>query len=44
MAGLMDFHDAMVTLDVALDQLEREIYLEDTARLRSLFQAVSIHN
>jgi hypothetical protein len=44
MAGLMDFHDAMLSLDLELDPLERDIYLEDTARLRSLFQAVSLHN
>jgi hypothetical protein len=43
MGGLMDMHDAMVMSDPALDQLEREIYLEDTARLRSLFSSVDIH-
>lgn len=43
MSGLMQFHDSMVTMDPALDDLERAIYWEDTARLRSLFDAVSIH-
>lgn len=43
MAGLMQLHDALVETDPDLDQLEREIYLEDTARLRSLFQSVNIH-
>ncbi len=43
MAALMDFHDSMVWKDPLLDPLERDIYLEDTTRLHSLFDAVSIH-
>jgi len=43
MSGIMGLHDALVMADPALDQLEREIYLEDTARLRSLFESVNIH-
>lgn len=47
MAQLMDLHDQFVTVDWTngeLDDLERDIYLEDTARLRSLFNAVAIHD
>jgi len=43
MSGIMGLHDSYLMLDLELDQLEREIYLEDTARLRSLFESVSIH-
>lgn len=46
MSGLMLLHDQMVWEDLQLgnlDQLEAEIYWEDTIRLRSLFNAVSIH-
>jgi hypothetical protein len=43
MAPIMGLHDALVQLDPALDELERAVYLEDTARLASLFDAVSIH-
>ena len=43
MAPLMDFHDMLVSMDPALDALERAIYLESTARLRSLFNSVNIH-
>lgn len=47
MSQLMSLHDQFVTVDWTngeLDDLERDIYLEDTARLRSLFDAVRIHN
>ncbi len=47
MAGLMGLHDYLVYEDLQLgnlEQLEADIYLEDTARLRSLFNAVSIHD
>ncbi len=44
MKPIMDLHDALVIADQNLDQLETDIYLEDTARLRSLFDSVSIHN
>lgn len=43
MGPIIGLHDAMVSMDGALDQLEREIYLEDTARLVSLFESVNIH-
>lgn len=43
MGSIMSLHDHMVMSDPALDQLEREIYLESTERLRSLFASVSIH-
>lgn len=43
MSGIMGLHDGYLMVDLSLDQLEREIYLEDTARLRSLFSSVSIH-
>ena len=43
MAPIMMLHDAMVNADASLDQLERDIYLEDTARLRSLFESVNIY-
>lgn len=47
MAPIMDLHDWMVSMDPELageeGQLEREIYLESTARLRSLFNSVNIH-
>ncbi len=43
MSSVMGMHDVLVQHDASLDQLEREIYLEDSARLRSLFDAVSIH-
>lgn len=43
MAPIMQLHDMMVMMDPALEQLEREIYMEDTKRLASLFSAVSIH-
>lgn len=44
MAPIMSLHDMMVLADPDLDPLERDIYLEDTARLRSLFDSVSIHS
>lgn len=47
MGALMSLHDQFVLVDLELenlDQLEAEIYWEDTARLRSLFDAVSIHS
>jgi len=43
MAPIMNLHDMMVAQDLSLDSLERDIYLESTARLRSLFSAVAIH-
>ena len=43
MTGIMGLHDSYLMMDLSLDQLEREIYLEDTARLRSLFSSVNIH-
>ncbi len=43
MEPIMQLHDAMVQADQELDDLERAIYLEDSARLRSLFQAASIY-
>ena len=46
MSALMGLHDQLVYEDLQLenlDQLEAEIYWEDTARLRSLFDAVAIH-
>ncbi len=43
MSPIMSLHDVMVTADPDLDPLERDIYLEDTIRLRSLFNSVSIH-
>ena len=43
MLPIMGLHDNLVIMDLALDDLEREIYLEDTARLRSLFESVRIH-
>ena len=43
MDPIMGIHDMLVYEDTSLDELEREIYLADTARLRSLFASVSIH-
>jgi hypothetical protein len=43
MSGVMDLHDTYIMVDEDLDQLERDIYLEDTARLRSLFDSASVH-
>ena len=43
MSPIMTLHDSMVQADPSLEQLERDIYLEDTARLRSLFQSVNIY-
>lgn len=43
MSPIMDLHDVMVMHDPELDPLERDIYLESTARLRSLFESVAIH-
>ena len=43
MAPIMGLHDSLVMMDLLLDDLERPIYLEDTARLRSLFESVRIH-
>ena len=46
MEGLMNLHDQLVMADLmrgGLEQLEADVYLEDTERLRSLFNAVSIH-
>jgi len=42
MSGIIGLHDTMIQMDPALDQLEREIYLEDSARLVSLFESVDI--
>lgn len=46
MGSLMSLHDQLVLADLmrgGLEQLEADVYLEDTERLRSLFDAVSIH-
>ncbi len=46
MGALMSLHDSMVWEDLQLgnlDQLEADIYWEDTKRLTSLFDAVAIH-
>jgi hypothetical protein len=46
MGNLMKLHDQLVLADLmrgGLEQLEADVYLEDTKRLRSLFDAVSIH-
>lgn len=43
MGSIMSLHDYMVRNDSELDPLERDIYLESTARLRSLFESVAIH-
>lgn len=46
LAPLMNLHDQLVmqrAMDGRLEQLEAEVYLEDTARLRSLFESVNIH-
>ena len=48
MGGIMQLHDNLVMVALSsgelLDgQLEADIYLEDTARLRSLFESVSIY-
>ena len=43
MSAIMNLHDEMVWMDTTLDPLERDIYLEDTARLASLFASVAIH-
>ena len=48
MGAIMELHDGLVMAALSagelLDgELEAQIYLEDTARLRSLFQSVSIH-
>jgi len=46
MGALMELHDQLVKADLmrgGLDPLEADVYLEDTKRLRSLFDAVSIH-
>lgn len=42
MGSIMSLHDYLVAFMVE-DELEREIYLESTARLRSLFNSVAIH-
>jgi hypothetical protein len=46
MEDLMYLHDMLVKADLVrggLEQIEADVYLEDTERLRSLFDAVSIH-
>jgi hypothetical protein len=43
MRPIIQLHDAFVRADDTLEQLELEIYLEDTARLVSLFQSVNVH-
>lgn len=46
LSPLMELHDQLVVMrgmDGRFDQLEVEIYLEDTVRLRALFEAVNIH-
>jgi len=48
MEGIMNLHDQLVMValqagELEDGQLEAEIYLEDTARLRSLFESVNIH-
>jgi len=46
LAPLMSLHDLLVSergADGRLEQLEVDVYLEDTARLRSLFDAVNIY-
>jgi len=46
LAPLLHLHDMLVMQRAAegsLEQLEVEVYMEDTARLRSLFESVNIH-
>jgi len=48
MGGIMDLHDNLVLMALQLGELpdgdlEAQVYLEDTARLRSLFESVNIH-